>query len=252
MTSKNDFKGRVVIVTGASRGIGKAITSAFASAGASLALCARDELALKDVAQGLGSDTFHSKCDVTSDDEVRRFVHAVHERFGKIDILVNNAGDTSSALLTEMDNDFWQRILAVNLTGVFLMTRETVPLMISQQYGRIVNIASMSAKRGSRYLGAYSAAKHGVLGFTQSIALEVVERGVMINAVCPGYVDTPGQKVNVENMMRDRGLSEEAVRELMAHKNARGRFISMDEVAETVLSLSEEGLNITGQAVDLW
>ena len=156
-----------------------------------------------------------------------------HRRFGKIDILVNNAGDTSSALLREMDSDLWNRVLSVNLTGVFLMTREVLAVMTSQQYGRIVNLASMAAKRGSRYLSAYSAAKHGVLGFTQSVALEVVDSGVMVNAVCPGYVDTPGLKDNVEKIMKDRGLSAQEVRKLMAQKNARRRFITMDEVAQT-------------------
>ncbi len=217
-----------------------------------MAACARNRDELERVAEGIGPGVLSSMCDVTSEAEVGRFVHEVHRRFGKIDILVNNAGDTSSALLREMDSDLWNRVLSVNLTGVFLMTREVLAVMTSQQYGRIVNLASMAAKRGSRYLSAYSAAKHGVLGFTQSVALEVVDSGVMVNAVCPGYVDTPGLKDNVEKIMKDRGLSAKEVRKLMAQKNARRRFITMDEVAQTVLSLSEEGVRVTGQAVDLW
>ena len=242
----------MAIVTGASRGIGKAIGVAFAVEGASVAICARNKDELDRVAEEIGPGVLSSTCDVTSEAEVERFVHEVHGRFGKIDILINNAGDTSSALLREMDSDLWNRVLSVNLTGVFLMTREVVAFMTNQQYGRIVSLASMAAKRGSRYLSAYSAAKHGVLGFTQSIALEVVDSGVMVNAVCPGYVDTPGQKDNVERIMKDRGLRADQVRALMAQKNARRRFITMDEVARTVLSLSEEGVKVTGQAVELW
>ena len=246
------LKGKIALVTGASRGIGKAIGSAFALEGASVAVCARNKDELDRVAKEIDPLALSLTCDVTLESEVRQFVHEVHGHFGKIDILINNAGDTASSLLREMDSDLWNRVLSVNLTGVFLMTREVLAFMTNQQYGRIVNLASMAAKRGSRYLSAYSAAKHGVLGFTQSVALEVVESGVMVNAVCPGYVDTPGQKDNIEKMMTDRGLRAHEVRALMAQKNARRRFITMDEVAQTVLSLSEEGVNITGQAVDLW
>jgi 3-hydroxybutyrate dehydrogenase len=246
------FKGRVAVVTGGSRGIGKELARAFVRDGADVAICARNRDELARAADEIGPALFTAVCDVTLEADVARFVEQVRERFDKIDILVNNAGDTSSALLLETDSVFWNRVLSSNLTSVFLMVRQVLPMMIREKYGRIVNVASMAAKRGSRYLSAYSAAKHGVLGFTESIALEAVDFGVMVNAVCPGYVDTPSQQKNVETIMADRGLDSVTVRQMMEQKNARRRFVSTDEVAETVLMLSEEGVAVTGQALDLW
>ena len=246
------FDGRVAVVTGASQGIGRAIGESFLANGAQLAICARNRGKLEDTARELGPEVFSADCDVTVENEVTEFVRSVMERFGRIDILVNNAGDTSTALLSEMDSVFWDRVLRANLTSVFLTTKEVVPIMADRKYGRIVNIASMAAKKGSRYLSAYAAAKHGVLGFTESVALETVDLGILANVVCPGYVDTPSQEPNVEKLMQDRGMGRDAVREMMAQKNARRRFISMNEVAQTVLMLSDEQTTLTGQAAELW
>jgi NAD(P)-dependent dehydrogenase (short-subunit alcohol dehydrogenase family) len=244
---------RVAIVTGASQGIGKALSLAFASAGAKLAICARNKAKLDEAAQQIGPEVFSVLCDVSSESEVSSFAQQVQRRFGKIDILVNNAGDTSSALLLEMDSAFWNRMLANNLTSVFLMTRAVIPIMLQQKYGRIINVASMAAKHGSRYISAYSAGKHGVLGFTRSVALEMVEHGITVNAVCPGYVDTPNQERNIEAIMRDRRLSHQEVRKILEEKNPRRRFISMEEVAQTILMLaSDEASTITGEAIELW
>ena len=247
-----NFEGRVAVVTGASQGIGRAIGRAFVSQGAQVAICGRNAGNLEETARELGPGVFNDVCDVTREDDVRRFVTKVSERFGRIDVLVNNAGDTSTALLGEMDTAFWERILRANLTSVYFATREVVPIMARNSYGRVVNIASMAAKRGSRYLSAYSAAKHGVLGFTESVALETVSMGILMNVVCPGYVDTPSQETNIRKLMQSRGLGREEVRDMMAQKNARRRFVFMEEVAETVLTLSDKSLAITGQAVDLW
>ena len=247
------FTNKVAIVTGASQGIGKAVSLAFITEGASVAICARDKARLDEAAEQIGAGVFSMPCDVSSEGEVRSFVQQVQRRFGKIDILVNNAGDTSSALLLEMDSLFWNRTLANNLTSVFLMTRAVIPAMMQQKYGRVVNVASMAAKHGSRYISAYSATKHGVLGFTRSVALEMVDHGITVNAVCPGYVDTLNQERNIETIMRDRRLPHEEVRKMLEQKNPRRRFISMEEVAQTILLLaSDEAGAITGEAVDLW
>lgn len=247
------FTHKVAVVTGASQGIGKAVSLAFMREGAKLAICARNRKALDEAAREIGPEILRLPCDVASESEVMSFVEHVRGRFGKIDILVNNAGETSSALLMEMDTAFWSRMIANNLTSVFFMTRAALPIMINQNYGRIVNVASMAAKHGSRYLSAYSAAKHGVLGFTRSVALEMVDYGITVNAVCPGYVDTPNQERNIEKLMRDRRLSREEVKKILEGKNPRRRFISMEEVAQTILMLaSDEAGTITGEAIDLW
>jgi NAD(P)-dependent dehydrogenase (short-subunit alcohol dehydrogenase family) len=248
-----EFTDKVAIVTGASQGIGKAVGLAFAKAGAKLAICARDKNNLENAAREIGTAVFSLPCDVASESEVASFVHQVQRHFGRIDILVNNAGETSSALLMEMDSAFWNRMLANNLTSVFLMTQAVLRIMMDQKYGRIVNVASMSAKQGSRYLSAYSATKQGVLGFTRSVALEMVDHGITVNAVCPGYVDTPNQEWNVQKIMRDRGLSRGEVRGLLEERNPRRRFISMGEVAQTILMLaSDEAGAVTGEAIELW
>lgn len=247
------FTGKVAIVTGASQGIGKAVSVAFVREGAKLAVCSRNAKNLDEARRGIGPEVFSLPCDVASENEVAGFVQQVQRHFGRIDILVNNAAETSSALLMEMDSAFWNRMLANNLTSVFLMTRAVVPLMIRQKYGRIINVASMAAKHGSRYISAYSATKHGVLGFTRSVALEMVDHGITVNAVCPGYVDTPNQERNIETIMRDRRLSHEEVRKILEQKNPRRRFISMEEVAQTILMLaSDEASAITGEAIELW
>ena len=247
------FTNKVAIVTGASQGIGRAVSLAFVSAGAELAICARNKAKLDEAAQQIGPEVFSVLCDVSCESEVSSFVQQVQRRFGRIDILVNNAGETSSALLLEMDSTFWNRMLANNLTSVFLMTRAVIPVMMQQKYGRVVNVASMAAKHGSRYISAYSATKHGVLGFTRSVALEMVEYGITVNAVCPGYVDTPNQERNIETIMRDRRLPHEEVRKMLEQKNPRRRFISMEEVAQTILLLaSDEVSTITGEAIELW
>lgn len=247
------FAHKVAVVTGASQGIGKAVSLAFMREGAKLAICARNREALDEATREIGPEILRLPCDVASESQVNSFVDQVQRHFGRIDILVNNAGETSSALLMEMDTAFWSRMIANNLTSVFFMTRAVLPIMINQNYGRIVNVASMVAKHGSRYLSAYSAAKHGVLGFTRSVALEMVDFGITVNAICPGYVDTPNQERNIATLMNDWKLPREEVRKLLGQKNARRRFISMEEVAQTILVLaSDEAGAITGEAIDLW
>lgn len=247
------FTDKVAVVTGASQGIGKAVSLAFAREGAKLAICARNRTNLDQAAREIGPEVFALPCDVASESDVTHFMQGVQKRFGRIDILVNNAADTSTALLLEIDSDSWNRIVAINLTSVFFMTRVVLPTMMQQKYGRIVNVASMAAKHGGRYLSAHSATKHGVLGFTQSVALEMVDFGITVNAVCPGYVNTPNQERNVQKIMKDRGLSREEVKQLLEQKNPRRRFITMEEVAQTILMLaSGEAGAVTGQAIELW
>jgi NAD(P)-dependent dehydrogenase (short-subunit alcohol dehydrogenase family) len=174
--------GRVALVTGGARGIGAAIARELAGAGARVMTAARHTAAIPDVTM--------QRCDVTQPDDVAALVRATVERLGPIDILVNSAGTASSAPVGKISLDEWQRLFAVNATGTLLCTQAVLPGMRERGFGRIVNVASIAGLNGDKYIAAYSAAKHAVVGFTRSLAREVGRLGVNVNAIAPGFMDT--------------------------------------------------------------
>jgi 3-oxoacyl-[acyl-carrier protein] reductase len=178
LTGTFSLSGRVAVVTGASRGIGRAIAVALSDAGAVVAGCALHP------APGIAS------CDVRVPDEVASFAEDVGKRLGPPDILVNNAGTVARARLDELTVEAWDDVLDANLKGTFLVTRAFLPMMRARKSGRIINIASIAGRQGTAGLGAYCAAKHGVVGLTRALAAELREDGIVANAVCPGSVDT--------------------------------------------------------------
>ncbi|MBI4245458.1 MAG: SDR family oxidoreductase [Planctomycetes bacterium] len=247
------LNGKVAIVTGASSGIGKAIALLFSKEGAKIAICGRSKERLDETSRNLKESHLSLTCDVTKEAEVNAFVDKVEERFGRIDILVNNAGDPTSMPISKMTLDFWNRIISANLTSVFLCTSACLPVMMRQRYGHIVNVASIVGKMGGKYISAYSAGKHGVLGFTRSVAIEVKDYGITINAVCPGFVDTPATDRNIENITQKTGMSPEEIRKFMAKENQSGKIITSEEVAMEVLNLAaDETGKKNGEAIDLW
>lgn len=177
-TGTFSLAGRVAVVTGASRGIGRAIAAALSSAGAVVAGCALH------AAPGVAA------CDVRSPDAVARFAEDVQKRLGTPHILVNNAGTVARARLDELPVEDWDDVVDANLKGTFLVTRAFLPLMRARRGGRIINIASIAGRQGTAGLTAYCAAKHGVVGLTRALAEELREDGIVVNAVCPGSVDT--------------------------------------------------------------
>ncbi|HYO92289.1 MAG TPA: SDR family NAD(P)-dependent oxidoreductase, partial [Pyrinomonadaceae bacterium] len=187
------LKDKTALITGGGRGIGRAIAFAFAREGARVGLLARSVQQIEQVAAEIraecDTEAVYAVCDVADAESVTRAFASVAERLGRgPDILVNNAGIAESAPLVKTSDELWQRIIAVNLTGTFLCTRAALPLMIERGWGRVINISSIAGKTGGPYISAYTASKHGVLGLTRCVALEVATKGVTVNAICPGYV----------------------------------------------------------------
>ena len=194
---------RGAVVTGGGRGIGAAVAGALAEAGARVVVSARSQDEIDRVAGELrraGRQAWAVSCDVTDPERVRHLAAAARERLGRVEILVNNAGIASSAPLKAITLEEWNRLLAVNATGTFLCTQAFVPAMIEAGWGRVVNIASIAGKAGHAYIAAYCASKHAVIGFTRAVAVEVARKGITVNAICPGYVNTPMTDQSVANI----------------------------------------------------
>src|SRR5262249_55084257 len=174
------------------------------------------------------------------------------ERFGPVRILVNNAGQAQTAPFGKITMEMWRRLLDVNVTGTFVCTQAALPDMLAAKAGRIVNIASMASLHGFRYGAAYTASKHAVLGLTRSLALEVAEHGITVNAVCPGYVETDMMRAGIANVVARTGKSEEEAKAFFASQNPQKRVIQPSEVAAAVMWLSSEGAaGVNGAAIPI-
>ena len=254
--SSAQLAGHTAIVTGGGRGIGEAVARGLAGAGAGVVLAARTEEEIERLAAELTALEHRATavtCDVTDPESVNRLAEssdALGPGWGRVDILVNNAGIAHSAPLPRTDLADWNRLLAVNATGTFLCTRAFLPGMIERGWGRVVNIASVAGLTGARYIAAYAASKHAVIGLTRSAAAEVAERGVTVNAVCPGYVDTPMTAASLRRISEKTGRSEAEALELILEGTPQRRLIEPEEVAHAVVSLcAEAARGINGQSI---
>ncbi|MCK5425408.1 MAG: SDR family oxidoreductase [Emcibacter sp.] len=244
-----ELQNKHIVITGGGRGIGAAIADSLSAAGAKITIMGRNMQVLEDKAKTL-NDCFAVQCDVTDELSVIAAISAAKDKFGTIDILVNNAGAANSLPFKKTDRAHLQKMLDVNLIGPYLCIQAVLQEMIDKKSGRIINIASTAALKGYDYVTAYCAAKHGVLGLTRSLALEMATKGVTVNAVCPGFTDTDIARNAIKNIMEKTGRTEdEAIGELTVH-NPQKRLIQPEEVAATVLWLcSESATSITGQAI---
>ncbi len=243
---------RVALITGGGRGIGRAIALAFAREGADVAVVARTAAEVEAVAgevRAHGRKAVAVPCDVTDSARVEAAVRAAADALGLIQILVNNAGVAVSAKVVDTDDALWERHLRVNLTGAFYMSRAVLPGMQAARWGRIINIASTAARAGFPYVAAYVASKHGLLGLTRALAMEVVAAGITVNAICPGYVATDLTWESARWIQAKTGRSyEEAVASLAAFSPQR-RLVEPDEVAAlAALLASDDARGVTGQA----
>jgi NAD(P)-dependent dehydrogenase (short-subunit alcohol dehydrogenase family) len=240
------LNGKHAVVTGASRGIGLAVARTLHAHGARVTMMARDAAALETAAAALGGDTAWQAVDVTD----QASVEAAFARAGTVDILVNNAGQAASASFARTDAALWQRMLDVNLTGAYHCIQAAAPGMLDTGWGRIVNVASTAGLTGYRYVAAYCAAKHGLVGLTRALALELASRGVTVNAVCPGYTETDIVQDAVANIVRKTGRSAEQARAELAAANPQGRLVRPEEVAHAVAMLCmPDAAALNGQAI---
>jgi NAD(P)-dependent dehydrogenase (short-subunit alcohol dehydrogenase family) len=246
---------RTCLVTGAGRGIGAAVAARLSADGHRVALLGRDAGALDRVRADLPGPTMTLPADVTEAATVEAALGRLEAEWGPVEVLVSNAGAGTAAPLVETTDDDWSRMLELNLTAPFRLVRRTLPAMTAQGWGRIVVVASVVAKRGEAQVAAYTAAKHGALGLVRAAAAEVARTGVTVNAVCPGYVDTPMTDGTVAAIAARSGRSQEEARAALARRQPIGRLVDPAEVAEAVAfclvnaAVTGQGINVDGGAV---
>lgn len=227
--------GRHAVITGAGSGIGEAVARELARLGAHLTLMGRREAPLQaTLAKLIGAGHRVAVGDITDHDGIAATLARAADGGGPVAILVNNAGAARSAPAAKTPSTLWHDMLAVNLTGTFNCTHAVLPGMQAAGWGRIINIASTAGLVGYAYVSAYCAAKHGVVGYTRALALEVARQGITVNAVCPGYTDTPLLSGAVDNITAKTGRSDEAAKAALAASNPQGRLVQPDEVAQVV------------------
>lgn len=249
------LRGRKAFITGASRGIGRAIALAFAKEGAELALGARSLDTLAELAGEIetdGGSAVPIPVDVSDASSIAAAKAAVDEKIGNVHIIVNNAGIAKSVKVLDMDDEHWQSHLDINLTGTFRVTRAFLPSLVAEGWGRVINIASTAGKVGFQYTAAYCASKHGVIGFTRALALEMASTNVTVNAICPGFVNTDMTSEAVKNIAEKTGGSEEDAIKWLKKLSPQKRFVEPEEIAAVAVMLaSDDARGITAQALNI-
>ena len=242
-------------VTGAGGGVGRAIALRLARDGYRVTVAGRTLSALEQTVALItasGGIAHPVVCDVASRQQVHDSVQAAEQRLGAIDVLVNNAGISDSAPFASMDDELWERTMAVNLDGTYHCMRAVVPGMFARRSGRIINIASSAGKVGYPYTAAYVASKHGVLGLTRSVAIEAAARGVTVNAICPGWIASEMTTRSMARIVARTGKTENEARSILEAMNPQGRLIEPEEVAAVAAFLaSADGAGTNGEAIDI-
>lgn len=245
----------VAVVTGAGRGIGRGIAVRLSTAGYRVALTSRSEAELRDTAAACPSETMVLPTDITSSEAIDELFTMVEQRWGRVDVLVANAGAGVSASIARTTDEQWQQMLDLNLTAPFRCIRRAVPGMVEREHGRIVLIASVAAKQGDPYISAYTASKHGALGVVRAAAAELATSGVTVNAVCPGYVDTPMTERTIASIAEKTGRTPEEARAALERKQPNHRLVTVDEVTDAAMlcitnaAMNGQGINVDGGGV---
>ncbi|MAK63689.1 MAG: 3-hydroxybutyrate dehydrogenase [Maricaulis sp.] len=253
---RTDLTGQVAVVTGSTSGIGAAMAEALAENGAHVVLnglgdAGEIEALRAKIAADHGVEVRYHPANMMKPDEIADMVAYAELEFGRLDILMNNAGIQNVAPVDEFPNEKWDAIIAINLSSVFHACKAAVPVMKKQGKGRIVNLASVHGLVASPFKSAYVAAKHGVIGFTKTLALEIAETGITCNAICPGYVKTPLVENQIADTAKARGISEEeVVRDVMLAAQPTKQFVTFEQLAGALLYLvSDAGANMNGTQI---
>tara|TARA_R110002072_G_scaffold36848_2_gene108177 strand:+ start:429 stop:1229 length:801 start_codon:yes stop_codon:yes gene_type:complete len=255
---RTDLSGQTAIITGSTSGIGAALAEGLAANGANIVLNGLGDLdeikALRArIASQHGVEVRYHAANMLKPDEIAEMVAFAHSEFGRVDILVNNAGIQHVAPVDEFPTEKWDAIIAINLTSAFHTIKAALPIMKAQGRGRIVNLASAHALVASPFKSAYVAAKHGIMGLTKTVALEVAEAGITANAICPGYVKTPLVEGQIADTAKARGISkDEVVRDVMLAAQPTKKFVEYDELVGALLYLvSDAGASCNGTSISV-
>ena len=256
--ARGELAGKAAIITGSTSGIGLGIAQALASAGVDVMLNGFGDAAeigqiRRDIEQSFGVKTIYSAADMSMPGDITGMVEAARKTFGKVDVLVNNAGIQHVEAIETFPPAKWDAIIAINLSSAFHTIRAVVPEMKARKWGRIINVASAHALVASPFKSAYVAAKHGIAGLTKSVALEVAEHGVTVNAICPGYVLTPLVQKQIPETAKARGLTEEqVVNDVLLHAQPTRKFVTTEQIGGLAVFLcTEAGASITGAALPI-
>lgn len=246
---------RIALVTGAGKGIGKAIAVALAQQDIRVVVAARTQADLEEVASSIreqGGEAQAVVCDVTEPASIAAAVAEIQHDWGDISILVNNAGASGSHKFPGHPDELWHELINVNLNSVYYVTKAVVPQMVDARWGRIINIASIASKIGGKYLAAYTASKHGVLGLTRALAVELASFNITVNAICPGYVDTPMTDRSITRIVEHTKMPPDQARAALEKTSLQNRLITPEEVASVaVMLVGENARGITGQAINV-
>ncbi len=252
------LKDKVALVTGSTSGIGLGLAKGFAAAGAHVVLNGfgeADEIerTRSDLASSYGVQVLYDGADMTDPDAIENMMTRTETELGPVDILVNNAGIQHVEAIEDFPVAKWDAIIAINLSSAFHTTRLAIPAMKAKSWGRIINVASAHGLVASPFKSAYVAAKHGIVGMTKTVALEVAEAGITVNAICPGYVRTPLVEAQIPDTAKARGITEEeVVRDVMLEPQPTKRFVEVEELASLATYLcSDAAASLTGTALPM-
>ncbi|MDP3520590.1 MAG: SDR family NAD(P)-dependent oxidoreductase [Hydrogenophaga sp.] len=243
---------RHALVTGGGQGIGAAVARALVARGLNVTVLGRRLDVVQVLADTDPQHLFAVRADVADPAQVAGAVALAEAKFGPVDVLVNNAGQAQTAPFLKMDLALWNQMLSVNLTGTLVCTQAVLPGMVARGWGRVVNVASTAGQVGYAYVSAYCAAKHGVVGLTKSLALEMAKKGVTVNAVCPGYTETDIVRESIERVVAKTGRSAEEARAEFVKSNPQGQLVQPEQVADAVAWLCGDGASaVTGQSISV-